>query len=90
MRIKKIAFLLFLLLMGFGLVHIGGQTYRLFKKREEIKSLQVEQQQWRDKNKLLSNKVKALDSKNPDKDILEELAREKLGYDYPNERRLKQ
>ncbi|MDI9313725.1 MAG: septum formation initiator family protein [Hydrotalea sp.] len=90
MILKSTAFLLFLLLLFFGMFHTASQTYRLFKKREEIRALQAEAQQWQEKNKILGGKVKSLDGNNPNKDLLEELAREKLGYNYPNERRLKE
>ncbi|MGI9461998.1 MAG: septum formation initiator family protein [Alphaproteobacteria bacterium] len=89
MYVKKFAFVLFFLALLLGVFQTAGQAYRLLKKNETIHNLKTDKKNWQAKNQLLVRKIRSLDEKNIDKDYLEELAREKLGYDYPTDRRLK-
>lgn len=89
MRFKKTIFLLFTLGILYGITNTALQTYRLFKKNQEIAALKEQKKQWQEKNQILGKKIKSLDGNHPDKDFLEELAREKLGYNYSDDIHLK-
>ncbi|MCX8516155.1 MAG: septum formation initiator family protein, partial [Alphaproteobacteria bacterium] len=92
MNFRDIIIVILLLMVIFGLYPSAKQFYALLTKQQQLEELQQRADQLKNANSSLNQRVKALDDSNGgqhiDKDMLEELARRRLGYNFPEERYL--
>lgn len=70
----------------YGLFFGDRSLIEFYKKQNQLEQLKKNYQSQEQKNAELTKKIQALNSQNPDKDLLEELAKKKLGFSYEEER----